>query len=89
MTNSEIAAAFEQIADILEFQGANAFRVRAYRNAGRALHDLSESAERIVVDPDRKLTDLAGIGADLADKIAILVRTGRLPMLDELLRRGA
>jgi DNA polymerase (family 10) len=84
MTNSEIANAFEQIADLLEFQGANAFRVRAYRNAGRTLHDLSEPVERIVSNPDRNLTDLSGIGADLAEKITTLVRTGKLPMLEEL-----
>ncbi|HEV3416890.1 MAG TPA: DNA polymerase/3'-5' exonuclease PolX [Pirellulales bacterium] len=84
MTNSEIANAFEQIADLLEFQGANAFRVRAYRNAGRTLHDLSEPIERIVANPDRSLTDLSGIGADLAEKITTLVRTGKLPMLEEL-----
>jgi DNA polymerase (family 10) len=84
MTNSEIAAAFEQIADILEFQGANTFRVRAYRNAARTIHELSEPIERVVDHPERKLTDFTGIGADLADKIATLVRTGSLPMLEEL-----
>jgi DNA polymerase (family 10) len=84
MTNQEISAAFEQIADILEFQGANAFRVRAYRNAARVLHDLSEPCERIVNDPERKLTDLTGVGADLAEKITTLVHTGSLPMLEEL-----
>jgi DNA polymerase (family X) len=84
MTNQEISAAFEQIADILEFQGANAFRVRAYRNAARVLHDLSEPCERIVIDPDRELTELSGVGADLADKITTLCKTGGLPMLEEL-----
>jgi DNA polymerase (family 10) len=84
MTNQEISAAFEQIADILEFQGANAFRVRAYRNAARVLHDLSEPCERIVADPDRELTELSGVGADLAEKITTLCKTGSLPMLEEL-----
>ena len=42
MTNPEIADAFDQIADILEFQGANQFRVRAYRNAARTIRDLPE-----------------------------------------------
>src|SRR5271157_4948950 len=84
MTNQEISAAFEQIADILEFQGANAFRVRAYRNAARVLHDLSEPCERIVADPNRELTELSGVGADLAEKIATLCKTGSLPMLEEL-----
>jgi DNA polymerase (family 10) len=85
MTNVEIAAVFEHIADLLEFQGANPFRVRAYRNAARTIHDLTESAEEIVADPNRSLTDIEGIGKDLAEKIATLVRTGSLPMLEELL----
>jgi DNA polymerase (family 10) len=85
MTNVEIAAVFEHIADLLEFQGANPFRVRAYRNAARTIHDLPESAADILADPDRSLTDIEGIGKDLAEKIATLVQTGSLPMLDELL----
>ncbi len=40
MTNAQIADIFDELADLLEFQGANAFRVRAYRNAARAIRDL-------------------------------------------------
>ena len=85
MTNVEIAAVFEQIADLLEFQGANAFRVRAYRNAARTIYDMTESAADIVADPKRSLCDIEGIGKDLTEKITMLVTTGTLPMLDELL----
>src|SRR5208283_3756982 len=85
MTNHEIAAVFEHVADLLEFQGANTFRVRAYRNAARTIHDLPESAADIVADPQRSLTSIAGIGKDLAEKIVALVETGTLPMLEELL----
>ncbi len=85
MTNPDIAAVFDQVADLLEFQNANPFRVRAYRNAARTIRDLGESAERIVRDPERSLTDIEGIGKDLAEKIDTLVKTGGLPMLDELL----
>jgi DNA polymerase (family 10) len=84
MKNSEVAAAFDLIADILEFQGANQFRVRAYRNASRTIGDLSESLEKIAADSERKLTDIDGIGADLAEKIKTLLATGKLPMLEEL-----
>ncbi len=84
MTNPEIADAFESVADILEFQGANPFRVRAYRNAARAIRDLPEPIAGIVANPSRKLTDIEGIGKDLADKIAALVATGKLEMLEEL-----
>ena len=84
MTNPEIADAFDSVADILEFQGANQFRVRAYRNAARTIRDLPESMAEIVADPSRKLTDIEGIGKDLAEKIAALVTTGKLEMLEEL-----
>ncbi len=85
MTNSEIAAAFEQIADLLEFQGANPFRVRAYRSAARTIDELPEALAEIAAYPERSLTDLDGIGKDLAGKIETLLATGSLPMLDELL----
>ena len=84
MTNHEIADSFDQIADILEFQGANQFRVRAYRNAARTIRDLPESAAEIVADETRKLTDIEGIGKDLAEKIISLTTTGKLEMLEEL-----
>ncbi len=85
MTNIEIAAAFETVADLLEFQDANPFRVRAYRNAARTIRELPESLAELAADPERKLTDLEGIGKDLAEKIATLLETGALPMLRELL----
>ena len=84
MTNNRIAAVFDEIADILEFQGANSFRVRAYRNAARTIRDYSESMAAIAVDETRSLKDIAGIGKDLADKITTLVKTGELSLLTEL-----
>jgi DNA polymerase (family 10) len=85
MTNAEIAARFEQVADLLEFQGANPFRIRAYRNGARAIHDLAEPVEAILDDSTRSLTDIKGIGKDLAEKTAGLVENGALEILDELL----
>jgi DNA polymerase (family 10) len=84
MTNVQVAEVFDQVADILEFQGANPFRVRAYRNAARTVRDLSKPVAAIVADPDRTLTEIEGIGNDLAEKITTLVETGKLPMLDKL-----
>jgi DNA polymerase (family 10) len=84
MTNRDIAAAFDEVADLLEFQGANPFRVRAYRSAARKLGDLSEPLEQIVKDPERELTEIDGIGKDLAEKIAELIETRKLTMLEEL-----
>ena len=74
MTNPDIAAILDEIADLLEFKGSNPFRIRAYRNAARTVHDLPESVAQIVAqiaaDTDRRLTDIKGIGKDLAEKIS-------------------
>ncbi|MFM8804649.1 MAG: DNA polymerase/3'-5' exonuclease PolX [Planctomycetia bacterium] len=84
MTNADIAAAFEQVADLLEYQGDNVFRVRAYRNAARMIGGMVEPLASVRADSSRTLTDLEGIGADLAGKIAGLLDTGELPLLAEL-----
>ena len=84
MHNKDIAAAFDSIGDILEFQNANPFRVRAYRNASRTISEFAEPVAAIVQDPARELTDIAGIGKDLAEKINELVTTGQLKYLTEL-----
>lgn len=83
MQNREIAAALEQIADLLEFQNANPFRVRAYRNAARRVGDHPRSLAAMVAD-NQDLTQIEGIGADLAGKLTTLVTTGKLLMLEEL-----
>ena len=54
MTNREVAAAFDEIAELLEFQNANPFRVRAYRNAARRIGDLGEPVANIVAAPNRE-----------------------------------
>jgi len=69
MTNSEIAAVFEHVADLLEFQGAKSVPRPAPIAAqpGRST-TLAESAADIVADPERSLLDIEGIGKDLAEK---------------------
>ena len=84
MTNADIATTFEHIADLLEYQGGNVFRVRAYRNAARTIGAMVESLAAVRADSKRSLTDLEGIGSDLAEKIGSLLDTGELPMLAEL-----
>jgi DNA polymerase (family 10) len=84
MNNRDVATQFDEIADLLEFQNANPFRVRAYRNAARRITDLSEPLASVAADPKRKLTDLEGIGKDLAQKIEEVLETGSIAMLEEL-----
>ncbi|MGZ5567274.1 MAG: DNA polymerase/3'-5' exonuclease PolX [Limisphaerales bacterium] len=80
--NSEIAEMFDEVADLLELEGANEFRIRAYRNASRVIGGLSQSAAVLIAKGDT-LTELPGIGKDLAGKIAEICQTGKLPVLDE------
>ena len=85
MNNAKIADIFDQVADLLEFKLANPFRVRAYRRGARTIRDLPESVTSIVNDSAKNLTDIDGIGKDLAAKCETLISTGELPMLAELL----
>src|SRR3954462_7336489 len=84
MNNRDVATLFTEIADLLEFQNANPFRVRAYRNAARRITDLAEPLEKVAADPSRQLTDLEGIGKDLAQKIEELLETGSIAMVEQL-----
>jgi DNA polymerase (family 10) len=84
--NAEIADRFEHLADLLELEGANVFRVRAYRNAARFIRGHPRSMAELL-DEGADLAELPGIGADLAGKIATLVRTGRLPLLEKMAAR--
>jgi DNA polymerase (family 10) len=86
LENIDFARVFEEIADLLEIQGANPFRVRAYRNVARTIETLSQSVESILQDEEARLEDLPGIGKDLAGKIRELHETGELAFLDELRR---
>lgn len=81
MENPELAQVFEEIADLLDIQGANPFRIRAYRTAARTIRD---SGVRLAGMPPEKLSQLSGIGKDLAGKIETLVKTGDLPLRQEL-----
>jgi DNA polymerase (family 10) len=84
--NVEIAELFNRLADLLEFEEANPFRVRAYRNAARTIGDLPQSVTDLIRE-GKPLTDLPGIGEDLAGKIETVVKTGRLPPLEEIEKR--
>lgn len=84
MKNAEIARLFEELSDLLEIQGANPFRLRAYRNAGRTIDGLTEPIAVLAEEGAKALTALQGIGKDLAEKIIVVCETGELPQLNEL-----
>lgn len=79
--NADVAAVFEEMADLLEIEGANPFRVRAYRFAARTLLDLSSDVADMVARGE-DLTELPGIGDDLAGKITEIVATGTASVLE-------
>ncbi|HUG92639.1 MAG TPA: DNA polymerase/3'-5' exonuclease PolX [Planctomycetaceae bacterium] len=87
MQNADVARLFNELADLLEIQDANPFRIRAYRNAVRTIESLSESLAEIAADAERRLDDLPGIGKDLAGKIQTILDSGSLPQLEELRRQ--
>jgi DNA polymerase (family 10) len=81
--NEDIAAVFDEVADLLEIEGDNPFRIRAYRNGARALRELGREV-RTLTDQGADLTKLAGIGKNLAAKIHEIIDTGHCSTLDKL-----
>jgi len=89
--NEDVAAVFDDIADLLDLQGANPFRIRAYRRAALMLRGLPRDVATIRAEGG-DLRDLPGIGEDLAAQIEELLRTGHDTLLVRLRRefpRGA
>lgn len=84
--NSEIAQIFNEIADLLEIEEANPFRVRAYRNAARKVESYPKRIHQLV-ESGESLDEISGIGEDLAKKIKEIVETGNLIFLEELRSR--
>ena len=81
--NADIARVFEEIADLLELEDANPFRVRAYRNAARTLQNLGTEASELL-QRGEDLTKLPGIGSSLAEKIEEIITTGKCRALEKL-----
>jgi len=82
MKNNEIAEIFNNIADILEIEGENRFRIRAYRRAAETLDSLGEDIEAL--SREKKLTEIPGIGKDLAGKIGEYLANGRMKFYEDL-----
>ena len=85
MKNFEVARLFNLMADVLELQGENVFRVRAYRRAAQNLETLREDVETLA--REKRLDEIPGVGADLAGKIAEYLETGRVRDIDRAARK--
>lgn len=82
MDKAGVISILEEIAVLLELQGENPFKVRAYQNAARALEAESASLSELVASG--RLGTLKGIGPELLKKITALAETGALPFYETL-----
>lgn len=80
-SNNDIAASLNRLADLLEIEGQNPFRIRAYRNAAQLLKGLQTQVVDMIAE-NQPLTDLPGIGKALALKISEIAHTGHLGALE-------
>ena len=81
--NTEVAEMFSRLAELLEIQGANPFRIRAYRKAAQTIEGLPHSVTSMLAE-GADLSELPGIGKNLATKIQEIVETGHLALLDQV-----
>lgn len=85
MENVEIANLLNKYADLLEIQGADLFRIQAYRNAARTIESLSQPVSQLVQEgKDLKKLKLPGIGKSMSGHLEEIVKTGSLGALNEL-----
>src|SRR5262245_10880555 len=82
MDKTQVIDILNDIATLLELQGETGFRTIAYRNGARALELVTEDLADLVAK--KKVQEVPGIGASLAEKIATLVTTGTLDYYEEL-----
>ncbi len=82
MDKSKVAEILIEIGLLLELKGENPFKTRAYSNAARAIENLAEPLDKLVVED--RLTEVKGIGEAIGKKVKELVETGKLKYYDEL-----
>jgi DNA polymerase (family 10) len=82
MRNAEIAAALRELGILYELDGADRFRVQAYREAARTIAESPVSIEQLA--QEGRLTELPAVGKTLAEKIETLIETGSIPSADKL-----
>jgi DNA polymerase (family X) len=87
MDNREIAQLLQEAADLMEVAGEDGFRVRSYRNAASVIASYPERITDIVCNPERKVTEIAGIGKSLAAVLAEICQRGSFERRDQLLAR--
>lgn len=84
--NAEIASMLNRMADLLEIDGANTFRIRAYRNAADSITRIPNNLTNML-EKGEDLTSIRGVGSEISAKIQEIIQTGHLSQLDDLERR--
>lgn len=87
MENREIANLLAETADLMEIAGEDGFRIRSYRNAAVAVEGNPERIASIATDPNRRLTDIPGIGKGIASIIGEILERGTFDKRDQLLAK--
>ena len=87
MENREIARILWETADLMEIAGEDSFRIRSYRNGATAVEGNPERIEDVLRDPERKVTDIPGIGKGLAAVLREIVEGGSCERRDLLLQK--
>src|SRR5918911_34736 len=82
MRNAEVALHFDELADLYELDGAISYRVLAYRNAAKAIREANASVEELA--HAGRVTELAGVGKTIAEKLEVLFETGAIPAAQKL-----
>jgi len=86
MENKDIAQIFTDIADILEIQDKDPFRIRAYRKAAMNIEDMSEKIEYMFKQDAKRLDEIPGVGASLREKVKEILTTGKLKQREDLMK---
>ncbi len=87
MDNREIARLLYETADLMEIAAEDGFRIRSYRNAASVIEGYPESIAAIVCDPERKVTDVPGIGKGIAGILKEVCERGTFDKRDQLLEK--
>src|SRR5690242_3789494 len=87
MENREIAGVLSETADLMEIAAEDSFRIRSYRNAASVVESYPERIEDILRNPERKITDVPGIGKGIGAALEELYKNGSFEKRDLLLQR--
>ena len=87
MENRDFARILSETGDLMEIAGEDSFRIRSYRNGATAIEGHTERISDILADPERKVTDIPGIGKGLAAVLKEINSSGSFDKRDELLAK--